>query len=852
MAGLVTNAATHNATASWSFGGDGVGSRDAALPALLVRASSGSGSRAGNAASAVSASAAAPTLASASAADLNAALAAAGPTNRRPATAVAAARSNATALAPSATPVTAADGVVSVRTTSTLSSIATSHFDVTLPVAQALESGFRVLDSFAAPWIPTSLFPPKVDAGRLRRPGSSPREEMDLIRLFFRLFDFPLGFIHPWTCFTETKRIHPLLRLSMCAAGAKWCMKDPEIIDWYYEAARNICSEVIERPSLEAAQGVLLLALVSCRHNRRSDAWLRLGMACSLALVLQLDAVPETLSWEMDLAQSWLPRETRRRVWWVCLMADRVFSVVLDRPLFLNYERYKVHKIGKEEVWRSLNDPSSPEHAVLMAHGAGSDLANFGTVLAEIFGQLLMVSAPSIEMLDERSTKYDVQETMVEAALDDWFRRLPTRYITLIVDTANPCLPPVSDVMWPWEMSLFFGYHGCICLLQRRRSFLHVLDIAARRAGAGAYELFTSAGGLSHERARRAAQERRLHNEQAFNKALASAQAMAEMLSHMRIAGLQTRRLPHVVVFFALQGALILLLAEVLSRSTAPPVNSRGVAAACEPPTYVFQGVLLPSIAEPPARSPIAVWLAELVTVFDDMGSADRVADTLRRAADVVLHAARADLPPSNLHSAPAAAAATAPAPPPSQPANGSLLRSPTQTGSSPASSDTVPVQEKEVEEDGGASDVSAGDCSSAETAGGSRAELPPVTGAQRLLQGFQRLADVLGRCLFDGGANLAAAGDGGSDIDFADDLLQEIINAHHWGTGGSGSGGGDRRGNLGDAFFADVQEKGRDNRRSCPKGGRERPVPHRSKAHLSLSEEGILRDWLFTFKPPF
>ncbi|KAJ1543407.1 hypothetical protein HK405_009315 [Cladochytrium tenue] len=536
-------------------------------------------------------------------------------------------------------------------------------------------------------------------------------------------------------------------------------------------------------------------------------------------------------------------------------MTDRVFSVVLDRPLFLGNKRYKVHKIGKEEVWRSLKDPSSPEHAVLVAHGAGSDLANFGTVLAEIVGQILMVSAPSIEMLDERSTIYDVQETMVEAALDDWFRRLPTRYITLIVDTANPCLPPVSDAMWPWEMIIFFGYHGGICLLQRRRSFIHVLDIAARRAGADTSELFAGADGPLHDRARRAAQERRLHNEQGFNKALASAQAMAEMLAHMKVAGLQTRRLPHVVAFFALQGAFILLLAEVLSRSTAPHVNSRSAAAACEPPTYVFQGVLLPSIAEPPARSPIAVWLAELVTVFDAMGTADTVADTLRRAADVVLNTARSDLPPPDLHSAAAAvAAATSPAPSPSQTADGWLLRSPAQSDSSPASSDTAPVQppdedlqEKEVEEDGGASDVSAGDCSSAETAGASLAELPPVTGVQRLIQGFRRLADVLGRCLFDGS---------GTDLNFANGLLEAILNARHWGASGSGSGSGSggRRRDLGDDFLADIREKGRGHRRSCPTVDREGSAPHcsDSKARLSLSEEGILRDWLFTFKPPF
>ncbi|KAJ1569586.1 hypothetical protein HK405_000235, partial [Cladochytrium tenue] len=625
----------------------------------------------------------------------------------------------------------------------------------------------------------------------------------------------------------------------------------------------DLCSDIIERPSLEAAQGVLLLALVSCRHNRRSDGWVRLGMACSMATLLELDAESDALSWDPDIGESWLPRETRRRVWWVCLMMDKVFSVVLDRPLFLNHERYKVHKIGKEEVWRSLNDPSSPEHAVMMAHGTGSDLANCGTVLVDIVGQLLTVSAPSIEMLDESSTKYESQEFAVEGALDDWFRRLPTRYIALIVDTANPRLPAASDPLWPWDMTMFFGYHGCVCLLQRRRSFFHVLDIAALRAGA-AYESFIGSGSLAHERARRAAQERRLHNEQGFNKALGSAQAMAEMLARMRATGLQPRRLPHVVVFFALQGALILLLAEVLSCSTTPQPNGGDAAALYEPPTYVLHGVLLPSVTEPPRRSPIAAWLAELVTVFDAMGAADRVADTLRRAADVVLHIARSDLQPPNLHTS------AVPAPVPTE--KYGSLRSPPQSGSSPASADTAPPLRPPASlpgSDDGSDDSDASeddDGSSSDSAGGTGGT-QAATGAKRLVEGFRQLADAIGRCLFDDDARISgatAAGGGRGDIGFddADGLLEEIFDARNWGAGGGGGssnvgggdGGGAGSGGLDDHFFAEVEKKSRGHR-SCPKSGaRGRCPPHRqnSKAHLTLSEEEILMDWLFTFKPPF
>ncbi|KAJ1555930.1 hypothetical protein HK405_010390 [Cladochytrium tenue] len=750
------------------------------------------------------------------------------------------------------------DGAASVKASSAFDAIRTRPVDATLAVAQTLESSFRLLDSFEMPWIPTSMFPPKVDEERLRRPGSSAGEQLDLVRLFFEHFDFPLGFIHPWTCFTEIKRIHPLLRLSICAAGARWSSKDPKILDWYYETAKNLCSDIIERPSLEAVQGVLLLALVSCRNNRRSDGWVRLGMACSMATLLELDA----LAWDPDIGDSWLPRETRRRVWWVCLITDKIYSVVLDRPLFLNHERYKVHKIGKEEVWRSLNDPSSPEHAVMMAHGAGSDLANCCTVLVDIVEQLLTVSAPSIEMLDESSTKYESQELAVEGALDDWFRRLPTRYIALIVDKANPRLPAPSDVLWPWDMTMFFGYHGCVCFLQRRRSFFHVLDIAALRAKAS-YELFLGSESLTDEQARRAAQERRQHNEQGFNKALGSAQAMAEMLTRMRSAGLRPQRLPHVVVFFALQGALILLLAEVLSCSTTPEPNGEGAAVLYEPPTYVLHGVLLPSVTEPPRRSPIAGWLAELVTVFDTMGAADRVADTLRRAADVVLHIARSDLQPPNLRTSAVLA------PPPVE--KYGLLRSPPQSESSPASSDTVPPLGPPVSlpgrEDGSDdSGVSRDDDGSSSGFADGTGGTQTVTGARRLVEGFRQLADAIGRCLFNDDARISGTAAGGrrSDIGFdeVDDLLEEIFGAHNGGVGAdsggsngsSGHGGGGESGRLDDLFFAEVEEKSRGHR-SCQKnvaGGGCAPPRQSNHPHLTLSEEEILMDWLFTFKSPF
>ncbi|KAJ1566913.1 hypothetical protein HK405_007939, partial [Cladochytrium tenue] len=66
------------------------------------------------------------------------------------------------------------------------------------------------------------------------------------------------------------KRLHGTTELSEASPAAGL---------WYYEKARSLVPEVVDRPSLAGVQAVLLLALVALELGHRSTAWHRAGMA---------------------------------------------------------------------------------------------------------------------------------------------------------------------------------------------------------------------------------------------------------------------------------------------------------------------------------------------------------------------------------------------------------------------------------------------------------------------------------------------------------------------------------------------------------------------------------------------
>ncbi|KAJ1554206.1 hypothetical protein HK405_005715 [Cladochytrium tenue] len=108
---------------------------------------------------------------------------------------------------------------------------------------------------------------------------------------------------------------------------------------------------------------------------------------------------------------------------------------------------------------------------------------------------------------------------------------------------------------WQRMMSIFFMYHGTICLLMRRRSMLFLRELSSRLSQH--YLNISSSINLPlpiihHE------------NEMAFKTALHSAKAIISLIRLLRTTNAFIHKLPHFIGFFVQQGALTLLLSDGL------------------------------------------------------------------------------------------------------------------------------------------------------------------------------------------------------------------------------------------------------------------------------------------------
>ncbi|CAG8821825.1 15550_t:CDS:2, partial [Gigaspora rosea] len=94
----------------------------------------------------------------------------------------------------------------------------------------------------------------------------------------------------------------------------------------YYNRAREILKNEFEHPTVTTIQTLILLSVYD-RDSTNSVTWLYTGMAIRLAQDMGLHR--DSAKWNFNAREA----EIRKRVWWACVISDRLSSAALGRPL---------------------------------------------------------------------------------------------------------------------------------------------------------------------------------------------------------------------------------------------------------------------------------------------------------------------------------------------------------------------------------------------------------------------------------------------------------------------------------------------------------------------------------------
>ncbi|KAJ3218600.1 hypothetical protein HDU67_004904 [Dinochytrium kinnereticum] len=402
--------------------------------------------------------------------------------------------------------------------------------------------------------------------------GLGDMQEKALIGAFFQgSHALPLGLIHRKSYEGSVERQLPMLRYAVCAMGS-YLTATPESQSaslWYYYKARSLASSTCsEFPCIETIQALSILSCCSAARGKMSAAWMMLGMATRMSLLLKLDVDPDDLPPEEGASLTWIEKETRRRCWWSSYITDRMVAVLTNRSPHLR-ESYTVRNPRPESIW-DLEDMTVAEKFYRSPTPNSEGTLYYVARLVDLFGKTadLIRAYPDRDCLLPEA--YD-NLIRLQAELDDFYITLP-KGVKLTFETMDtlsigggnsgqkveaPCVGvgfglPLADSNDGWSgiflMSLFHASH---CMMYRPRVMVEVQMDAA------------SAALMAPE------EKRRL--KRAWELAKTSAEAIATRIEAATKAGLDSRNLPPFLAFTLFESSLVL----VLLASQARPMGNK-------------------------------------------------------------------------------------------------------------------------------------------------------------------------------------------------------------------------------------------------------------------------------------
>ncbi|GAA5843186.1 hypothetical protein JCM11251_001678 [Rhodosporidiobolus azoricus] len=278
-----------------------------------------------------------------------------------------------------------------------------------------------------------------------------------------------------------------VLLLSMFALAARYCDLDEARKDgkyWtageqYLEKARRILNHDYGSSKLVTVQALLLISYREIGVGAMSSAWMTCGMAIRMAQDLGL--FRDVDKWYLPIQKfAHEEKQTRKRVWWACVILDRYISSYIGRPGTIHERDYDTGLCSEDEPdeheqWRPVRldgtewaaepkaqsdwppsdvaktlraYPPCRSHALSCFNAAGALAVIINRIISNIYAIRIRVLGQSSETL----------LSLLDQSLASWYLALPPH---LQYNPAGTKIPP------PHILSLHLQFYSSLILLHR-------------------------------------------------------------------------------------------------------------------------------------------------------------------------------------------------------------------------------------------------------------------------------------------------------------------------------------------------------------------------------------------------
>ncbi|KDR85752.1 hypothetical protein GALMADRAFT_384548 [Galerina marginata CBS 339.88] len=266
-----------------------------------------------------------------------------------------------------------------------------------------------------------------------------------------------------------TQEVTRLLLFSMFAVAARFTERhQPHPRDnrmWdagcnYLDSARKILNKVfhISRPS--TVQSLLLLGYREFGIGSMEQGWIFIGTGIRMAFDIGLNC--DSSKWKMHGHDLFSPEETqtRRQIWWACVLTDRYGSVYMGRPVMIKDEDFdtplpNVDPVEDREPWQpsltrdNVSYPPVPGRVMGVFCATARLAVILGAIITQIYPVRTTTGGPSRQaMLAD-----------LESRLDQWYITLPEE---LLYEGPTKKLTPPPQILY-----LHVRYWGAVLLLHR-------------------------------------------------------------------------------------------------------------------------------------------------------------------------------------------------------------------------------------------------------------------------------------------------------------------------------------------------------------------------------------------------
>ncbi|KAJ3196007.1 hypothetical protein HDU67_004164, partial [Dinochytrium kinnereticum] len=281
---------------------------------------------------------------------------------------------------------------------------------------------------------------------------------------------FPFEVVDRRSFLRDFEKQQPELRSAMCAFAAQSSLPraPPGVMKRYYDEARRLCLESVDRPSIQSMQALLIIALTSIGIGKVVPGFAYIAMAVRMIEVLKItpssgEESPEDAS---EAAAEHL------RILSVLFLVDRTAASITGRKAYLKTEL------------SDLQTAALIEQSLLRASDSNSDEPTIKMMSAsmEIADLLYIIKKEAEVPLNSFEDFYDRKERLllIESKLEDWKTFLPPSLdFESFIRDENFSKESFFSRFALAQVFFFAMYHLSVCLLHRPRIRLKRLLLAS-------------------------------------------------------------------------------------------------------------------------------------------------------------------------------------------------------------------------------------------------------------------------------------------------------------------------------------------------------------------------------------